>query len=200
MTVHRALREMSADGLLRRVQGVGTFVRQETPRSELLEITDISEDILARRHNHTARVLKLETVRADPQLAAAFSLRSGARLFHSEIVHYENDIPVQLEQRFVNPAFAPDYLKKDFSAQTTSRYLQHIAPAAEVEHVIHAVLPDERTQELLEIRATEPCLRLHRRTWAEQKTATNSILTHPGSRYSLGSRYESAGWNAKKAR
>jgi GntR family histidine utilization transcriptional repressor len=200
MTVHRALREMSADGLLRRVQGVGTFVRRESPRSALVEITDISEDIVARRHSHRARIVTLETIRADARLAGEFSLRPGARLFHSEIVHYENDVPVQMEERFVNPEFAPDYLKQNFCAQTASRYLQNIAPAGEVEHVIHAVLPDKRMQELLEISATEPCLRLHRRTWAEQKTATSSILTHPGSRYSLGSRYRAGGWNAKKAR
>jgi len=199
MTVHRALREMSADGLLRRVQGVGTFVRRETPRSALLEITDISEDILARNHSHRARIVSLGAIRADAGRAAEFALRPGAKLFHSEIVHYEDDVPVQLEERFINPAFAPDYLKQDFAAQTASRYLQNIAPAAEVEHVIHAILPDDRTRELLEISATEPCLRLERRTWvAEQKTATSSILTHPGSRYSLGSRYQ-PGWSAKKA-
>ena len=47
MTVHRALREMSAEGLLLRVQGVGSFVRRQTPRSALLEIHDIAEDIAA---------------------------------------------------------------------------------------------------------------------------------------------------------
>jgi GntR family histidine utilization transcriptional repressor len=198
MTVHRALREMSADGLLRRVQGVGTFVRRETARSALLEITDISEDILARHHAHRARIVTLEAIRADARLAAEFALRPGAKLFHSEIVHYENEVPVQLEERFINPAFAPEYLKQDFCVQTASRYLQNIAPAAEVEHIIHAILPDARTRELLEIRATEPCLRLQRRTWVTaQSTATSAVLTHPGSRYSLGSRYH-AGWNAKK--
>jgi len=199
MTVHRALREMSADGLLRRVQGVGTFVRRETARSALLEITDISEDILARHHKHRARVVALEAIAADAQLAGEFSLRPGAKLFHSAIVHYEDDVPVQLEERFINPAFAPAYLDQDFAAQTASRYLQNIAPAAEVEHVIHAILPDARTQELLNISAAEPCLRLERRTWvAAQKTATSSVFTHPGSRYSLGSRYQPS-WNAKKA-
>jgi GntR family histidine utilization transcriptional repressor len=189
MTVHRALREMSAAGMLRRVQGVGTFVRRETPRSALLEITDIAEDIVARHHAHRTRVLALEAIRADAGLAADFALRPGVKLFHSEIVHYEDDVPVQVEKRFVNPAFAPHYLKQDFTARTTSRYLQGIAPAAEVEHIIHAVTPESRIQKLLEIPATEPCLELRRRTWVGETAATSSVLTHPGSRYSLGSRY-----------
>jgi len=190
MTVHRALREMSAAGMLRRVQGVGTFVRREMPRSALLEITDISDDIAARHHAHRTRIITLAAVRADARLATDFLVRPGAKLFHSEIVHYEDDVPVQLEERFVNPTFAPSYLQQDFTARTTSRYLQGIAPAAEVEHIIHAVTPDARMRKLLEIPATEPCLELRRRTWVGETAATSSVLTHPGSRYSLGSRYE----------
>jgi len=200
MTVHRALREMSADGLLKRVQGVGTFVRRETPGSALLEITDISEDIASRGHAHRTRIVALEAVRADAGLAADFSLRAGSKIFHSEIVHYEDDVPVQLEERFVNPAFAPRYLAQDFAVQTSNRYLQSIAAASEVEHIIHAVAADERMRDLLAIAPGEPCLRLQRRTWVGKNIATSSILTHPGSRYSLGSRYEVAGWPVKKAR
>jgi GntR family histidine utilization transcriptional repressor len=200
MTVHRALREMSAAGMLRRVQGVGTFARREVARSALLEITDIAEDIAARHHAHRARIITLEAVRADARLAAEFSVRPGAKIFHSEIVHYEDDFPVQLEERHINAAFAPLYMKQDFSRRTTSRYLQSIAPAAEVEHIIHAVLPDARVRKFLEIPTTEPCLQLRRRTWVGEMAATSSVLTHPGSRYSLGSRYEMAGRPLEKAK
>jgi GntR family histidine utilization transcriptional repressor len=188
MTVHRALREMSAAGVLRRVQGRGTFIQREQPRLALLEITDIADDILRRGHRHQARVIKLEAIRADAALAAAFGVKRGAKLFHSEIVHCEDGVPVQLEQRDICPTFAPGYLAQDFSAATTYRYLQNIAPAAEVEHIVHAVLPDLPTQALLEIGPAEPCLRLTRRTWTAAGPATRSILTHPGSRYAFASR------------
>jgi GntR family histidine utilization transcriptional repressor len=189
MTVHRALREMSADGILHRVQGLGTFVQPQQPRSALLEITDIADDIASRRHTHRATIITLAAIRADALLAHELGLRRGAKIFHSEIVHYENNAAVQLEQRYVTAAFAPLYLQQNFLLQTTSRYLQSIAPPTEVEHVIHAITPDERIQNLLQIPPTEPCLRLLRRTWTTAGPATKSILTHPGARYSLGSRY-----------
>ncbi|NNM57708.1 histidine utilization repressor [Acidocella sp.] len=198
MTVNRAVRELSADGLLNRVQGLGTFVRAQVPRSALLEIYDISEDIQRRGNVHKSQVLLLEAIRADEALASAFMLRRGAKLFHSEIVHFENDVPVQFEARFVSPRFAPEYLNQDFTQQTSNRYLQGIAPPSEVEHIVHAVRPDERAQALLEIGPHEPCLQVERRTWTEAGPATRSVLTHPGSRYSLGSRYAVADWNAKK--
>jgi GntR family histidine utilization transcriptional repressor len=189
MTVHRAVRELSADGLLNRLQGAGSFVRRQAPRSALLEIHDIAEDIRARGHAHGSHILQLTAIRADAALATELDLRRGARVFHSQIVHTEDGIPVQLEERYISPHFAPDYLAQDFSAQTTSRYLQTIAQPTEVEHVVHAVTADAHVQTLLEIGPAEPCLAVLRRTWTASGPATRSLLTHPGSRYSLGSRY-----------
>jgi GntR family histidine utilization transcriptional repressor len=104
---------------------------------------------------------------------------------------------VQLEERFVSPEFAPGYLKQDFTAVTTNRYLQSISPPTEVEHIIHAIAPDAHVQARLNVGPHEPCLRLLRRTWAESGPATRSVLTHPGSRYALGSRYRPANWSPK---
>jgi len=190
MTVHRAVRELSAEGVLARIQGAGSFVRRQVPRSALLEIHDIAEDIRARFHTHASRILRLEAIRADSTLAATLNLKRGAKIFHSEIVHTEDGVPVQLESRYISPHFAPDYLAQDFAKISTSQYLQSIGAPTEVEHVVHAVSPDQRTQTLLEISPTEPCLLVRRRTWTEAGPATSSHLTHPGSRYSLGSRYE----------
>ncbi len=114
-------------------------------------------------------------------------------------MHYENDLPVQLEVRFVSPRFAPDYLEQDFARQTSNRYLQSSGAPTEVEHIVHAVTPDEHERVLLEIPAAEPCLLVERRTWTQAGPATSSRLLHPGSRYSLGSRYTVADWNTKKA-
>jgi GntR family transcriptional regulator, histidine utilization repressor len=197
MTVHRALREMSAAGILFRVQGLGSFVQPRAPRAALLEITDISQDISTRGHVHRAEILRLEAVRADAALAAEFAVKPRAQVFYSEIVHFEDGAPVQLEERFVAPGFAPEYLGQDFSAITPNRYLQSIAPPDEVEHIIHAVSPDEHVQVLLHVGPHEPCLRLFRRTWANGLPATRVVLTHPGSRYSLGSRYRLADWSPK---
>ena len=55
MTANRALRELTADGFLSRVPGVGTFVREQPPRSSLLELRNIAEEIAARGHVHRHR-------------------------------------------------------------------------------------------------------------------------------------------------
>ncbi len=183
MTVHRALRELFSKGLVTRVQGVGTFVATPQPRSPLIEIRDIAEDIAARGHAHSAQVVKLEVVLADPELAAIFSVRKGAKLFHSMIVRFEDTIPVQLEERFVTPIFAPHYLEQDFSSLTTTRYLQSIASATEVAHAVYAIRPDTRMCKLLAIDPAEACLRMTRLTWVNSVPATIPGLIVPAVLY-----------------
>lgn len=197
MTVHRALRELSAEGVLLRVQGAGSFVQAPPPRSPLLEIHDIAENIARRGHQHRAQILALDARPARAGIAAEFQRRANTKLYYSEILHFENDIPVQLEERYISPAFAPDYLKQDFTSQTPNRYLQTIAPALEVEHIIHATTATERVQALLQLSPHEACLCLLRRTWTQAGPATRSLLTHPGERYSLGSRYKLADFHTK---
>src|SRR4029078_10938541 len=56
MTANRALRELSADGFLSRVPGVGTFVKEPPARSSLLELRNIAEEIAQRGHRHDATI------------------------------------------------------------------------------------------------------------------------------------------------
>lgn len=186
VTVGRALRELADAGLLKRVQGVGTFVAGGPPQSALLELRDIAEEIAERGHRHTARVEVLERRAADAALALAFGLPEGSPLYRSRMVHLENDVPVQLEDRFVNPRIAPDYLAQDFSRTTPYAHLMATAPAERVEHVVEAIRPDAAAMAALSIGADEPCLLIHRRTWSRRMVATRAWLTHPGSRYRLG--------------
>ena len=48
MTVHRAIKELAAEGHLYRQRGRGTFVARKVPRSQLLVITDIADEISGR--------------------------------------------------------------------------------------------------------------------------------------------------------
>lgn len=131
MTINRALRELTHQGLLVRMQGVGTFVAEPKGQSALFEVHSIRDEILARNHRHHCKIILLDKVQANSEQAAALNLSVGAPIFHSIIVHYENDTPVQIENRYVNPVVAPDYLQQDFLKITPHDYLSRVAPLTE---------------------------------------------------------------------
>lgn len=185
MTVNRALRELTAAGYLVRLQGVGTFVADRRAQGHPLAIRNIADEIVARGHLHSARVLTLERCTASTRLAGHFNLRAGHELFHSRLVHLENGLPLQLEDRYVNPAVAPDYLDQDFTLKTPNAYLMQVAPLSSVEHIVQAARTDAATAQLLQMDATEPCLVLRRRTWSRGAVASAVTLSHPASRFEL---------------
>ncbi len=63
MTIHRALRELTTEGKLVRLQGVGTFVAQPKPRSALFEIQSIADEIESRGGVHSSKVHLMEDVK-----------------------------------------------------------------------------------------------------------------------------------------
>jgi len=193
MTINRALRELALEGRLVRVQGVGTFVAEAKMQSPLIEIRNIADEITERGHEHRSRVATMEKLTVTTDIIASLDLPLGAELFHSVLVHDENGIPVQLEDRYVDPQMAPDYLKQDFTQITPYVYLTAAAPISEAEHVIEAVLPAAWERRLLKIDTHEPCIQLQRTTWTGSKKVSWARLIYPGSRYRLTSRFKGNG-------
>ncbi len=189
MTINRALRELTSEGFLMRMQGVGTFVAEQKAHTALLEVHNIADEIAARGHHHRCRVLLLATHHADSEQAMLLDIAPGMPVFLSHIVHYENDVPVQLEQRYVNPSLAPDYLQHDFANDTPHSYLSRVAPLTAGEHRVEAVSANAEQRELLALGEQEPCLVIHRRTWHGSRVVTAARLFYPGSRYQLFGRF-----------
>jgi GntR family transcriptional regulator, histidine utilization repressor len=189
MTANRALRELRDEGVLVRVAGVGSFVADRHAHAHPLEIRGIADEIRERGHVHRAEIVSLERVRAAAELAESFGVAARSELYCSVLVHYENNRPVQLEERYVLPKLAPDYLQMDFSRTTPFDYLSKVAPLQEAEHLLRAVMPDDRTRKLLAMKRDEPCLLMIRRTWALGQVASVARLYYPGSRYELSGRF-----------
>ena len=190
MTVHRALRELTRDGYLERVHGLGTFVSEPPGVASLIELRNIADEIRARGKIHRAEVRQLRVLKAGKELSAQMELPAGTRLFHILLIHYQDGIPIQVENRYVNPSLVPDFMSVDFTASTPGEYLLGLFRPDEMEHVVQAIVADSKLCEMLAIKATEPCLRLRRRTWKNATVVTLAILTYPGSRYDLAARYQ----------
>ena len=184
MTARRALQELAAAGFLLRTRGRGSFVADSRPMSSLLEVRNIADEIAERGHRHSSDVLALESTTAGEELGHYFDMEAGSELYHSLVVHRENDRPIQYEDRYVNPACAPDYLEQDFRSITPNVYLSAVAPLVEADHVVEATAASPAIARALEL--SEACLQVTRRTFSRHAVVTFARLTYPGNRYRLG--------------
>ncbi len=185
MTANRALRELAAEGILVRVAGVGTFVAEQRVHSHPLEVRNIADEIRERGHEYEAKVVFLGSITASRELAERCGISAGARLDHSLLIHFEGGMPLQVEDRYVNPTVVPGYMRNDFTRITPHEFLMQAAPLQRAEHTVRAIIPDSRIRRMLKLESTDACLLIRRRTWAGGRIATVADLYHPGSRYEL---------------
>lgn len=188
MTVNKAIRDLVSDGLLERTPRLGTFVCQKKAESPLTDIRNIADEISQRGGEYSNKVLSQRSIVADDEIAMRLGVMLGTQIYFSEIIHFEDNEPLQLEIRWVNPEYAPAYIQQDFSQATPNEYLSQNCPLSTIEHTVEAIVPDAKTQRYLNLSANEPCLLLNRRTWSKQNLISAALLYHPGHRYKLSSR------------
>lgn len=189
MTVNRAIRELQAEGLVIRTQGVGTFAAALHRVSSTLRIQDVHEEIVARGHMHRAEVHLRRAEPATQGIAEQLGVPVGSEVFHTLIVHHENGLPLQCEDRYVNPACAPHYLDEDFSRITPTQHLFRHTALWRAQYQVEAAKPTRQEARLLQIDADAPCLIMVRRTQARDAVITLARLVYPGSRYSLAGEF-----------
>ncbi len=185
MTVNRALRELQSEGLVTRSQGVGTFAAPLHRVAATLRLQDLHEEIEARGHRHEARVHMQQVERASPALASQLGVAEGGTVFHTLIVHLENGVPLQCEDRYVNPACVPDYLEHDFTTTTPTHVLFEKTMLWRAQYTIEAECPTPQEAQWLGIEPQSPCLVVLRRTFTRDACITLARLVHPGTRYTL---------------
>jgi GntR family transcriptional regulator, histidine utilization repressor len=186
MTANRAIRELVQSGVLSRVAGLGTFVADLKLAGHPLQLRSIAAEIRERGHAYRAEVLASEGTAPTAEIRERLGLTARARqVFRSLIVHFDNDVALQVEERYVNPAAAPGYLSVDFSSVTTHEYLMDVAPLERVEHVVRAVAPTPLVRRLLALGADDAVLLIERTTWSRGERASFARLHHAGSRFEL---------------
>jgi len=190
MTARRALQELTDQGILVRSQGSGTFVAPFKSQPSLLTIYNVSDEISERGHQHKVKQLLLKSIAVTEDIAILLNLKNKEHVFYSEVLHYENNEPIQLEQRFVNAHLVPEYLFENFNEITPHEYLLSIIPLSETHHKIQAIQATNNICQHLHIESNTPCLQIKCRTWSKKGIISVTTFTSPGDKYSVGSHHK----------
>lgn len=183
MTVNRAVIDLTSQNILTRIPGKGTFVTAEKTSASATNVTDIALEVTKRGNQHSIKVVTQEIVSADENVALGLGIFTGSSVHFCHIIHYENDQPLIMEKRYVNPIFVPNFVELDFEKITPSGYLLEKHGLSRMEQTIEAVAATEINAEMLKIPSGEPCLYITRRTWDKNNIISIAQFLAPGMRY-----------------
>lgn len=189
MTVSRALRSLTEDGLVVRKRRAGSFVAQPDAPAALLKIVDMANAIPARGQCYGYQCLSSETIAATDDIARQMRLLPSARVQHLRCLHSADGQPVELEERWINLALLPDVARVDFTTEGPGGWLLRQTPWTEAEHTVSAINADPALAACLDIDPGAACLVLERRTFQRDDVVTLARLTHPGDRHVMRERF-----------
>lgn len=188
MTARRALDQLALDGLIVRRQGAGSFIANNGVRSSFLVIRNIADEIAESGRAYSSRVLRQCTAKASRAVASALEVEIGDVVYHSLIVHCADDVPVQLEYRYVRPDAVPGYVTADLAAETPNQYLQRFCPLTEAYQDVSAGLPSAYQSRVLGLRSRKPCLLISRVTSSGVGLVSYAQILAPVTRYGISGR------------
>lgn len=193
MTVHHALRDLATRGFLVRRAGSGTYVAGPSAYVTEYRHLDIIAEIEQRDGRHRAEVLCREIRPSTDEEAAAFAVPVGTELFHAQVLHLENEDPVELENRLIAPAFLPDAMAIDLSRQTLFSRLMLIRPYREGSETVRAVAGTPEQCARLRVPPGTPLLQVERKTWSAEGVVTIAHMVRAGNSAALNGRIRSVG-------
>ena len=185
MTVHHALRELTAQGYLVRRKGSGTFVAPPQRYASHFPHRDVRDEIEEGGARHSALVVRQASDPADAAMAALFDCPAGAPLFHAVIVHCADGRPVELEDRHVHPAVLPGFLHMDLTNTTLFASLMLSHPLREGEETVGAIACDAADAALLGCEPGAAALEIRRISHTAQMIVTHARLLRVGAHASM---------------
>lgn len=212
MTVNRALKELSAERVLERRQGSGTFVAQQQFNHIFVEVRNIAQDLKSANRDYEARVVSqrsitiamlndslrrkfnIDLITASPTKKTAktaldkgsldeLSLNNEAILYEVKIIHFADGQPIQFEERWVDAVAVPQFIEQDFTQVNTSDYLIAKNPLERGSYTIRALAAPKQIAQRLQIAENSPTLVLQRQTYSVGKVLTFVKMWHAGDRY-----------------
>lgn len=100
MTVRRAVGILTDEGLLKPIQGKGTFVQPLDWQSSGFSLKPLA-DLVSEAENTKVQVLKIQITKADEQLAAKLSVAVNTKLIHVLRLLVRRGTPILLQSGYV---------------------------------------------------------------------------------------------------
>lgn len=187
-TLHRAMRELTDEGILERRRKAGTRVRPSPLRAARFEIPLVRAEIEATGAAYGYALLSRATGTVPDWLSVRLSLDAGAPVLHLTCLHRADGRPYQFEERWINLTALPRAEGTDFSAHSPNEWLIDAVPYSQVEISFLAAAATGPVAGALDLSEGEPVFTVERTTWWQGQAITHVRLTY-GRGHRMTTRY-----------
>lgn len=177
-TVNRALRELAEQGFVERKRKSGTRVKKSPSKQAKLEFLLARQMVEDQNAIYRYSLVEREVIASPGWLSSQLGLGSQTRVLHLICMHYGNNRPFQLEERWINIDAAPDVEQADFRESGPHEWLLNVAPFTEAEIAFSAISADGRLAEYMGTTTGTSMIQLERTTWKSGHPMTFARMTH----------------------
>ena len=172
ITVRGALERLTAEGLLRRERGRGTFVAVPPVEHSLSGLTDFAEDMAAAGLNPSSVVTHFAEEPATERIAAELDLPDGASVTRLDRRRLADGQTIAFDHTYLPTRFGRLLDRDALATETIYHQLatRYEIPALSGRYTIEAQAADETIAEHLGIAAGAPVLLLQRTSLSTEET------------------------------
>jgi len=187
MTARRAVQELADTGMLTRTPGSGTFVAEPIKTVPMIAITNLV-DVAKQSNTHSHRIISADAVQLAANKAILMGLMADTLVFQLNLLHLDNNRPIQWQQICVNRSLAPALLKQKMDKIDPNDYLQWVCTPTKSDYQVSSVLPSASQRRDLDLSHQDnaSCLSVERRDWVGESVLSISTMLHPAEQFYLG--------------
>lgn len=189
ITVRQGVRQLESEGLLRRDQGRGTFVRDARLIAGDSGLTSFTQEVVRLGAKGTSRLLSATVVPASEAVAAALGIAEGDDVNRIRRLRLGDDEPMGVQTAHVRIDRAPDlHIADDDDASLYERLrtVYGIVPREAVE-VYRVGSADPEDASILKIAAGTPVFVVERTTHDHEGPYEFTVSTMRGDKYEIRS-------------
>lgn len=145
ITIRQALKRLENDGLIFKKQGLGAFVSENKPESNLVRLTDFSEDMRRAGFESSSKLILFKKVPPEIAVNTILEIPPTSPLIKIDRVRMANKVPIAVDITWLPASYGQLLLDQDLSNKTIYEILEDVysIPILAGRYKITAVLADE---------------------------------------------------------
>lgn len=164
VTIRHALHNLEAEGLIGRKQGVGAFVKDLNVKTNLVRLTDFSEDMKLAGLESSSRLISLKKVDPIKEVNEILNLRPDMKLIQADRVRLGSGRPIAFDITWLPPGYGQLLFDEDLTTQTIYKIIEekYEIPIEAGSYRITAANASEYVAKYLEMEVNQAVLQIDR--------------------------------------